>query len=119
MIARLVEKLDKHPRIRSVAQLLALWLQRAGLWPTPPDMVADIEELMGRTLKPVNTPDGFRRNLGQNLALAAQRRTSGFILERPRGRRHRLTMAISAGLLMAMVTTLVLAFRSRPAATDR
>jgi hypothetical protein len=119
MIARLVERLDKVPAMRLAAQQISHWLERLGLWPTPPDRVADIEGLMEHTLQQVNTRDGFRNHLGRNLALAAQRKTAGYTVARPRSWRPRLMLMISAGLLMAMITALVLALRYRPTTADR
>ena len=119
MIARLVQWLNGTLPLRLAAQRVAEWLQRLGVWPSPPEQVADIEGLVERAWRQVSTPDGFRHNLAQNLALAAQRRTAGYAIERPRAVRPHLPLVIAVGLLMASITTLVLALRPRSTAPNR
>lgn len=119
MIARWMQRLSANPFLRLAGQRVSRWLQCLGVWPSPPDQVADIEDLVERSWRQVSMPDGFRHNLAQNLALAAQRRMAGYAIERPRTVRPHLTLVIAAGLLMATITSLVLAFRSRPTSANR
>lgn len=119
MIAQLVQRLNATPSLRLAAQRFSQWLQRMDLWPSPPEQVAAIEGLVERTWRQVSTPDGFRHNLAQNLALAAQRRTAGYAIERRRRVRPYLSLVIAAGLLMATVTTLVLALHPRQTSPNR
>jgi hypothetical protein len=59
----------------------------------------------------------FRENLRGNLALAAQHKMTGFVIEYPRPFREGIILAISAGLLAVVGGTILLVIlRSRPAA---
>lgn len=61
----------------------------------------------------------FRDALQENLVLAAQQRASGLEIEYPKAFREGMILGISAGLLAAVVATLVLLFRSKALRAER
>jgi hypothetical protein len=87
--------------------------------PLPAAFAADLDPLEGSVqsaLRPVETPRGFRETLRENLEFAASRQQSGLMVESPRPVRELLWLTMSAGVVIATVTTVLLAKRGQPRA---
>jgi len=81
--------------------------------PAPADL-DPIEGSVQSALLPVETPRGFRETLRENLAYAAQRQQSGVTVEYPRPVRQLVWLTLSAGAVVATVTTVLLFRRGQP-----
>ena len=76
----------------------------------------ELEELEGAVIHafpPVEPSLRFREHLRSNLSVAAEGRVSGLIIEYPRPYREGIILGVSAGALLALVTGLILWWRSR------
>jgi len=86
-------------------------LEMFGLWPTRPQLVEPLENAVQAALRPIEAPRAFRESLRHNLTIAAQRQAGGLVIEYPRPLREGIVLGLSAGLLAAAITVLVLLFR--------
>ncbi len=94
-----------------------LWM--AGVLPYSPEGLEPLEGAMQDVLPPVEPSDSFRQGLRDNLAIAAQRRISGLVVEYPNPFRQVIILGISAGLVAATIATLLLVRRTRPVNVER
>jgi len=79
----------------------------------PPSLPWGFEGAVQGALRPVEPSASFRAGLRGNLTLAAQHKMSGLVVEYPKPFREGVILGLSTGLLAAVVTALVLIFRSR------
>jgi len=78
--------------------------------------LADMEPIEGtvqNALHPVEPPRGFREALRDNLRVAAQQRQTGLRVEYPRPIRQVIWLTVSLGVVVATVTTVLLARRGQ------
>ena len=68
---------------------------------------------MQGALRPVEPSASFREGLRGNLALAAQHKMAGLVVEYPKPFREGIVLGLSTGLLAAAIAVIVLLFRSR------
>jgi hypothetical protein len=78
----------------------------------PPD-VEPIEGRVQSALQPVEMPRGFRETLRDNLRVAAQQHQTGLRVEYPRPIRQLVLLTVSLGIVVATVTTVLLARRNQ------
>jgi len=79
----------------------------------PPPVLEHLAGEVQDVLPLVSPPDAFRRRLGSNLALAAQRRMSGIAIENARTHRDRLLFSVLGGLLATLAALLCFLLYSR------
>ena len=72
-----------------------------------------LESAARAALRPVMPSRDFREALRSNLSFAAQGKMTGLSIECPKPLRRVVILGVSAGLLAATITTLVLVLRSR------
>lgn len=77
------------------------------------DSLGSLEGAVQVALPPVRPPARFRESLRENLALAAQRKMSGLVIEYPRPFREGMVLGISVGIAAATAAALVVLLRSR------
>ena len=99
-----------YERVQYLAQVV--WATNPRIDP-PAGLDALAQEMEG-ALGLVRPPEDFRQRLGNNLALAAQRRMSGMAIEPPRPFRGGIIYGVSAGLVATIAIILVLVLRVRP-----
>lgn len=100
-------------RFAMLRERLVQRLQALGLWPIPPHAFQSLEGAMQSALPQVRASTSFREGLRENLALAAERKTSGLVIEYQRSFRRLIVLGLSVGVVAAVVTTLVVVFRGR------
>ena len=89
------------------------------LWPKRPKTLDQLEGAVQVALPPVKPTADFRRNLRSDLALAAQSKVSGLVIEYPKPFREGIILGVAAGLFAAAVTAIVLLFHSRLSRAER
>ena len=105
-------------RFYDVWEYLARVPERMRLRSNDLNGVDQLEGRMQMALPPVKPPTDFRQRLRDNLELAAQRKTSGLMIEYPKPFRESIILGISAGILTTVVTILVLVFFSRRSSAE-
>ena len=94
-------------------------LRTMGFLPCSLEGIQPLEGAVQNALPPVEPSTGFRQALRDNLAIAAQRKMSGLVVEYPSPLRQVVILGISAGIVAATIATLVLVRRARPANAGR
>lgn len=103
-----------YDRVRYLGQVI--WAVNPRV--EPPSALVQLAEEVQEVLPLVSPPADFRRRLGSDLALAAQRNMAGITVEYPRSMRRRALFGLSAGALMSMLAIMIVLFhlwRSRGA----
>jgi len=102
-------------------EYLCRFLQATGLLPSPPTPAFSdqVEAAMERTFGHVEPSESFRASLRDNLQIAVQHQADGMVVEYPYTLRYRVVLGISAGVVAAAVTALVLTFRPRSRGAHR
>jgi hypothetical protein len=98
--------------LRPAQVWLGQFAQRVG-WRPDDVPLGPVEDAVQVALHPVEPSADFRQSLHSNLAMAAQHRMAGLVIEYPHPFRESLILGISAGLLAATLAVLLLVLRSR------
>jgi len=100
-------------RLNSLVRQLVCRLQNVGPSPRNLPPADALERAVRGALHPVAPSTGFRDTLRRNLSFAARGRMAGLSVEHPKAYRPRIVLGVSAGLLAATITTVVVLFRLR------